>query len=269
MKSKKVISVLLAFLIMFNLFIPTYAQAGINDNIKIEQTQVEENNSSSDVTDESSSNSVDSSSSNSNISSSDIADESSSNSTDSSSSDSNSSSSDVVDEFVPLTVLNSENDTVIAEIGEEVTLTASVNRNDVSVDYQWQKMQMAIPKKEVKVEPIFDYPEGSPTWYNFPLEDKTENQVISENPNATWMGVEMYFATINALNEIGANSSNVSFEWKTPNLVLDGYTISAEIEEDIVKIIATKDDKELVATLNENNKLEFENYDFISDYCHS
>lgn len=42
----------------------------------------------------------------------------------------------------------------------------------------------------------------------------------------------MYYAIVDALDEIGADSSDVRVAWHTPNFVLDGYTITAANAED-------------------------------------
>lgn len=42
----------------------------------------------------------------------------------------------------------------------------------------------------------------------------------------------MYYAVVDALDEIGADSSNVQIAYHTPNFVLDGYTITAANAED-------------------------------------
>lgn len=163
------------------------------------------------------------------------------------------------EEFVALTVMDPETGaTIIAEVGDEVTLNVGLNRDDVAVGYQWQRMQLPLPEKETEpVEPVFDYPEGSPTWYAFPLEGVTESEALSQNPDAKWNGIEMYFAAVEALDAIGADSSNVSFAWKTPNYALDGYEIIADNTDGTVKLYAEKDDQRYTAVLNAEGKFEF------------
>ena len=104
---------------------------------------------------------------------------------------------------------------------------------------------------------VFDYPEGAPTWYAFPLTDVTEAEALRRNPDTKWNGIEMYLAAVDALDAIGADSSNVSFAWKTPNYALDGYVITAENADGVVKLYAEKDDQRYVATLNAEGKFEF------------
>lgn len=162
------------------------------------------------------------------------------------------------EEFVALTVLDPESGaTTVAEIGDEVTLSAGLSRDDVEVSYQWQRMQLPLPEKEVEGKPIHDYAEKAPTWYSFALTDVTEAEALAQNPDTTWPGIETYLATVDALNAIGADSSNVSFVWKTPNYALDGYTISAENVDGTIKVYAEKDGQRYVAERNEDGKFAF------------
>lgn len=163
------------------------------------------------------------------------------------------------EEFVALTILDPETGaTIVAEVGDEVTLSAGLNRDDVIVGYQWQRLQLPVPENEAEpVEPVFDYPEGAPTWYAFPLTDVTEAEALRRNPDTKWNGIEMYLAAVDALDAIGADNSNVSFAWKTPNYALDGYVITAENADGVVKLYAEKDDQRYVATLNAEGKFEF------------
>lgn len=162
------------------------------------------------------------------------------------------------DEFVSLAILDPENGEMVeAEIGDEVTLSAQLNRDDVLVSYQWQRLQKPDKVETVSQEAIHEYAEDEPTWYNFPLEDKTEAQLLSESANATWSGVEMYYAVVAALDEIEADSSNVSLAWRTPNYALDGYAISAADVDGNIEVYADKDDKRFVARLNDEGKWAF------------
>lgn len=163
------------------------------------------------------------------------------------------------EEFTALTVLDPETgDTVLAKVGNDVTLSAALNRDDIAVTYQWQRMQLTLPQKESpNVEIIYDYSQGSPTWYNFPLEDKTESEILEQNPDAAWPGIELYHAAVAAIQEIGADTSNVSFAWKTPNYVLDGYTICANEDNGNLTLTAEKDGTVYTATRNSANKFEF------------
>lgn len=161
-------------------------------------------------------------------------------------------------EFIPLAVIDPENGEMVeAEVGDEVTLSAQLNRDDVLVSYQWQRLQKPDKVEAVNTEAIHEYAEDEPTWYNFPLEDKTEAQLLSENTNATWSGVEMYYAVVAALDEIGADSSNVSLAWRTSNYALDGYVISAANVDGSIEVYADKDDARFVAHLNDEGKWAF------------
>ena len=162
------------------------------------------------------------------------------------------------EEFVALTVTNPAGEKVLAEVGKEVTLSAGVNREDVDVSYQWQRMQLAMPETEQEdVKAVYSYSENAPTWYMFPLDNITEAEALKQNPDAKWNGIEMYLAAVEALDEIGADSSSVSFAWRTPNYVLDGYKITAESVDDTVKLYAEKDGQRYTAVLNAEGKFEF------------
>lgn len=160
------------------------------------------------------------------------------------------------EEFVSFALIDPENgDTYEADLGEEVTLTAKATRDDVAVKYQWQVMYKATDSVEF-TSAIYDY-QDQPTWYDFPFDDLTESDALEENPDATWSGIEMYYAVMDALDAAGEDSSNVRIAWKTRNFALDGYTISAEKKDDHVEIYADKDEERYTATLNEDGEWEF------------
>ena len=158
--------------------------------------------------------------------------------------------------FVVLSVLDPEQAFSTAKIGDEITLQSGINRDDVSVLFQWQRLQLPLPRRGI-VSPQYDYAPGAPTWYNFPLEDKTESQILSQNPDATWPGIELYTTAVKALQDIGADVTDVSFAWKTPNYALDGYTIRANEENGIITLTAEKDGSVYTATRNSSNQFEF------------
>lgn len=162
-------------------------------------------------------------------------------------------------QFVSLVVLDPETgDTIIAEVGEEVTLSSGVNRDDVLVAYQWQRMQLSLPTETiVNTEAVNDYPEDSPTWYAFPMTDVSEDEALAQNPDMTWSGIEMYYAAKEALELVGLDNGGVSFAWRTPNYVLDGYAISAVDNNGVIEIHAEKDDELFIATRNEEGKFQF------------
>ena len=129
-------------------------------------------------------------------------------------------------EFVPFQIEDPEGgDTQEANIGDTVTFTAKGTRDDVQVVYQWQVMRKNIDCAAQGA--IFNYEENEPTWYNFPLEGITEAEQLENNPDATWPGIETYYAVVDALDAIGADSSKVSLAWRSENYALEGYTISA------------------------------------------
>lgn len=149
-------------------------------------------------------------------------------------------------------------DTLTAEIGDTVTLSAGVNRDDVLVSYQWQRMQLPMPTEAVvNTDAVNEYPEDAPTWYAFPLSDVSEAEALAQNPDMTWSGMEMYLAAKEALEKAGLDSSDVSFTWQTPNYALDGYAISAVDNGGVIEIHAEKDDELFIATRNEEGKFGF------------
>ena len=155
----------------------------------------------------------------------------------------------------PLTVLDPESTVTTANVGDTVTLSVDLNREDVEVTYQWQVMRQPAA---AEIEPVYQYAEDAPTWYNYPLEDKPEADLLAENPAATWQGMETYLAIVDALDEIGEDSSNASLAWRTENYALEGYAISAARADDQVQIHADKDSTRYTATLNSENKWEFD-----------
>lgn len=223
---------------------------------------------SSTATDSSSSESVsDDSSDSSSASSSSNADSSSSTSSDSdedsenldSSENATSEEEEKESDFVSLVVNDPEyGDTVEAEVGDTVTFTATLNRDDVAVTYQWQKLFTGQRGEDYSGRVIHNYAEGEPTWYVFPFDDIAEAALLQENPEATWSGAEMYYAIVDVLDSIGADSSNVSIAWRTPNYALDGYVISAVTAADgVVEIHAEKDGELHIGRVNAEGKWEF------------
>lgn len=146
-------------------------------------------------------------------------------------------------------------DKISAEVGDTVTLDALLNRDDVSVTYQWQKKQAFAADESYAIYP---YEEDEPTWYNFIIEDTTETAVLADKPDYVWQGCEMYYAVVDALDEIGADSSDVQIAYHTPNFVLDGYTITAANAEDgSVEVYASNGENTYTAHLNDDGKWEF------------
>lgn len=158
--------------------------------------------------------------------------------------------------FESLVVMSPESDVIKAEVGQEVTLQAEVNREDVKILYQWQRLQKERADKEYG-ETIYDYAEGSPRSYSFVYSDTTESEYLSQYPDATFPGIEMYYAVKAALEEIGEDASDLSLAWRTPNFALDGYTVSAGYENGVLKVFADKEGMRYTAVKNGENKWEF------------
>lgn len=155
----------------------------------------------------------------------------------------------------PLAVLDPESTVTTANVGDTVTLSVDLNREDVEVTYQWQVMRQPAA---AEIEPVYQYAEDAPTWYNYPLEDKSEADLLVENPAATWQGIETYLAVVDALDEIGEDSTAASLAWRTENYALEGYAIHAANVDGQVQIYADKGDTRYTATLNSENKWEFD-----------
>ena len=160
------------------------------------------------------------------------------------------------EEFVALQVVTPEyGDNITAEFGDTVTLDALLNRDDVNVTYQWQVKRNYVADNSYAIYP---YEDDEPTWYNFIVEGTTESAVLSDKTDYVWQGCEMYYAIVDALDEIGADSSNVRIAWHTPNFALDGYTITAASTDDgTVEVYASNGENTYTAHLNDNGQWEF------------
>ena len=157
----------------------------------------------------------------------------------------------------PLAVLDPESTVITANVGDTVTLTTTLNRNDVEVTYQWQVLRRP-SNSETDAEPIYNYAEDEPTWYVFPLAGVSEYEALQANPDMTWNGIETYLAIMDALDEIGEDSTAVSLARRTENYALEGYAISAANVDGQMQIYADKGDTRYTATLNSDNKWEFD-----------
>ena len=158
--------------------------------------------------------------------------------------------------FVPL-VLEAQSESQSAETGTEVELWVQLNRDDVAVRYQWQRMQL--PGESITTgTALYDYAEDESTQYAFLLEGTTESRHLQEYPDAMWPGIELYYAVMAALDEIGADSSDVSIAWHTENYALENYAFSAAYTADgSVEVYAEKDGERHTARLNENGQWAF------------
>ena len=158
--------------------------------------------------------------------------------------------------FVGLQTVTPEyGDKLTADVGDSITLDALLNRDDVAVTYQWQRKQNFAVDTALA---LYNYEEDEPTWYDFVWEDSTEAETLESTPDFTWQGCEMYFAIVDALDDIGADSSDVQVAWHTPNFVLDGYTITAANTKDgTVEVYASNGESTYTAHLNDDGKWEF------------
>ena len=147
---------------------------------------------------------------------------------------------------------------VEAEIGDEVTFNAHVNRNDVNLHYQWYKRFIEPQDTDYDMDVMeYDYNDAEPTTYGYLNEDKTPAETLAENPDATWSGIELYRAVVDAMAAIGADASNINIEFNTRNYALEGFEITAANVDGNIVISADKDNEHASATLNENNEFVF------------
>lgn len=147
---------------------------------------------------------------------------------------------------------------VEAEIGDEVTFNAHVNRNDVNLHYQWYKRFIELQDTDYDMDVMeYDYNDAEPTTYGYLNEDKTPAETLADNPDATWSGIELYRAVADAMAAIGADASNINIEFNTRNYALEGFEITAANVDGNIVISADKDNEHASATLNENNEFVF------------
>lgn len=147
---------------------------------------------------------------------------------------------------------------VEAEIGDEVTFNAHVNRNDVNLHYQWYKRFIEPQDTDYDMDVMeYDYSDAEPTAYGYLNEDKTPAETLADNPDATWSGIELYRAVADAMAAIGADASNINIEFNTRNYALEGFKITAANVDGNIVISADKDNEHASATLNENNEFVF------------
>ena len=147
---------------------------------------------------------------------------------------------------------------VEAEIGDEVTFNAHVNRNDVNLHYQWYKRFIEPQDTDYDMDVMeYDYNDAEPTTYGYLNEDKTPAETLANNPDATWSGIELYRAVADAMAAIGADASNINIEFNTRNYALEGFEITAANVDGNIVISADKGNEHASATLNENNEFVF------------
>lgn len=162
-------------------------------------------------------------------------------------------------DFVPLAVEENTEGTIQANVGDEVTMSVNLNRDDVAVTYQWQKWYS--PEPDTVDDAVFDYTDAdgglTPTWYNYLVGDKTEAELLSENPDASWQGMELWLAGKDALEAIGESADLLTFAWKTRNFAVDGFVITAQKTEAGVTLLADKGEEHYIGNLNEDGAYEF------------
>lgn len=147
---------------------------------------------------------------------------------------------------------------VEAEIDDEVTFNAHVNRNDVNLHYQWYKRFIEPQDTDYDMDVMeYDYSDVEPTTYGYLNEDKTPAETLADNPDATWSGIELYRAVADAMAAIGADASNINIEFNTRNYALEGFEITAANVDGNIVISADKGNEHASATLNENNEFVF------------
>lgn len=113
-----------------------------------------------------------------------------------------------------------------AKVGDTVEMYVKLNRDDVAVTYQWQKlMSESSEESSIIGKALYDYSEGESTDYLFLIEDMTEAELLEINPDATWPGIEMYY---DQLEKAGGDASDIHIENGTHNYILEP---DAEVQE--------------------------------------
>lgn len=142
------------------------------------------------------------------------------------------------------------------DVGSMADLWVKLNRDDVAVEYQWQRLSE--PGEEITLSyELFSYAEDAPCTYAYLIDDRSETEWLAENPDASWSGIELYFAVVDALDAIGEDSSDVRIVNGTENLALAGYAFTAEKTEEGVQIYADAEGSHYTAVQNEEGKWQF------------
>lgn len=159
-------------------------------------------------------------------------------------------------EFRPLEIVEHSDMAQNLEVGTPVELYVKLNQ-DVKVSYQWQVCHTITDEIVVDVA-LYDYAEDVTTDYAFLIEGVTEAEHLAAYPDAAWPGMELYFAVVSALDVLGADHSNVSIQYGTPNLALQGYAIRAGYTEaGNVQLYADNGESHLIGKLNAEGKWQF------------
>lgn len=163
------------------------------------------------------------------------------------------------EEFVAVAIEDATEGQIEAELGQELTLYAHLNRDDVALSYQWYKRYVEPIDNSEYDESLeeYDYATNEPTTYGYLNEGKTPAETLAENPDATWSGIELYRAVADAMKAIGADPSNINIAFNTRNYALEGFDIHAENVDGNIVIYADSDTEHATATLDENNEFVF------------
>ncbi len=112
-----------------------------------------------------------------------------------------------------------------AGAGESVELFVALNRQDVAVSYQWQKLYTP-PAEEGNSDEVVADEEFQVGGYAFLFEDMTESELLEWNPSATWQGIELWQE---AVEIAGGDASLVSVPRGAKTLAdvtIQGFTYS-------------------------------------------
>lgn len=163
------------------------------------------------------------------------------------------------EEFVAVAIEDATEGQVEAELGQELTLYAHLNRDDVALSYQWYKRYVEPIDNSEYDESLdeYGYAADEPTTYGYLSEGKTPAETLAENPDATWSGIELYRAVADAMNAIGADPSSINIAFNTRNYALEGFDIRAENVDGNIVIYADSETEHATATLDENNEFVF------------
>lgn len=176
--------------------------------------------------------------------------------TDSDESEENTATPETAETFVGIQAVTPEyGDRITANVGDTVTLDALLNRDDVAETYQWQKKRISWQMKPMpsiltkRVNPL-----GMTSFGRILLRQR----LLQIRRTSSGRAAEMYFAVVDALDAIDADTSDVQLAWHTPNFVLDGYAITAgKTDDGTTEVYATNEENTYTARLNEDGKWEF------------
>ena len=122
--------------------------------------------------------------------------------------------------------------TAEAALGDTVELYVEVNQ-EAGVNYQWQRLYVP-PLEAAAAEALYPYGEGESTGYYFPLEGMSEGEVLAQNPEAVWPGIEIYYdqlAKQPMAMDSDAAAAEIRIENGTHNYVLEPVEALAESDD--------------------------------------